>query len=222
MDVVLTSMRIVLVIDEIKNNDEVVAFVGIKSDAAIVVHDASALVPDELALMMDQVSLFGNPEIHLLKYVSDMKTRDAIIPIFAKSNPSDTWICVVSSLTVKLKKDLESGGVKIIEKKSAVSTKKFGAKTGEPDVFALVRAYESGDKKNMWVTYESLIRDNIAPEQLVGILFWKTKDILSKGAVGIKKQNTVSHARSLVTLFHESRITGAPIRERLEQFLLSI
>lgn len=216
-------MRIVLVTDEIKNNDEAVKLAGITSDATIVVHDASILPPSELALMLDQVSLFGSPEIHLLKYISDVKTRDAILDIFAKGNPSDPWICIVSSLTAKLKKDLESGGIKIFEKKSAASAvKKFGAKSGEPDVFALVRAYESGDKKKIWVTYESLIRANVAPEQLIGILFWKTKDIISKGAAGMKKQITVSHARSLVTLFHESRITGAPIRERLEQFLLSI
>ena len=213
------GMRIVLVTDEIKNNDEAVKLAGITSDATIVVHDASILPPSELALMMDQVSLFGNPEIHILKYIPDITTRDAILDVFATSNPSDVWICIVSSITAKLKKDLESGGVKIIEKKSAASAKKG---SGEPDVFALVRAYESGDKKKTWVTYESLIRANVAPEQLVGILFWKTKDIISKGASGIKKQTTVSHARSLATLFHESRITGAPIRERLEQFLLSI
>ncbi len=212
-------MRIVLVVDEIQNNDEAVKLAGITSDATVVVHDASMLPPSELALMLDQVSLFGNPEIHLLKYISDIKTRDAVLDVFAKGNPSDPWICIVSSLTAKLKKDLESGGVKIIEKKSAALTKKG---SGEPDVFALVRAYESGDKKKIWVTYESLIRANVAPEQLVGILFWKTKDIISKGAAGVKKQITVSHARSLVTLFHESRIDGAPIRERLEQFLLSI
>ena len=218
-------MRIVLVTDEIKNNDEAVKLAGITSDATIVVHDASILPPSELALMLDQVSLFGSPEIHLLKYISDVKTRDAVLDIFAKGNPSDPWICIASSLTAKLKKDLESGGVKIFEKKSAALTKKGSGPAragGEPDVFALVRAYESGDKKKIWVTYESLIRANVAPEQLIGILFWKTKDIISKGAAGPKKQITVSHARSLVTLFHESRITGAPIRERLEQFLLSI
>lgn len=212
-------MRIVLAADEIKNNDEALKLAGIQGGSDVVVHDATSISPESLALAMEQVSLFGNPETHILKYITDAKTRDAVLETFEKINPADVWICIVPSLTAKWKKDLEKSGVKIVEKKSAAKSK---GESGEPDVFSLVRAYERGSKKDIWVTYESLIRAHVAPEQLVGILFWKTKDIISKGASGIKKETTLIHARSLVTLFHESRITGAPIRERLEQFLLSI
>ncbi|MEX2052271.1 MAG: hypothetical protein WD991_01070, partial [Candidatus Paceibacterota bacterium] len=94
-------------------------------------------------------------------------------------------------------------------------------KKGKFDNFLLANAFAAKDKLNLWVYYRQAIANGAELEPLVGILFWKIKDMILKKNFGKFTQTELENFSSrLAYLLPEARKSGKDAEAALEQFLL--
>lgn len=86
---------------------------------------------------------------------------------------------------------------------------------------ALVNALAARSRERLWLELNRALRAGDAPERLHGLLHWKARDILEKGA----RSWTLAEARtlslSLITLLMDSRRKSLDLAQSLERFVLS-
>ncbi len=87
---------------------------------------------------------------------------------------------------------------------------------------ALVNALAARSRERLWLEVVRALRAGDPPEMLHGLLHWKARDILEKGA----RSWTLTEARalslSLITLLMDSRRKSLDLAQSLERFALSI
>ncbi len=89
--------------------------------------------------------------------------------------------------------------------------------------FLLANAFSDKDKLNLWIYFRQAVSFDVSPEELVGVLFWKIKDmIVKKDFRKFKEFELKNLASSLSLLLSESRIKGTDTQIALEQFLLEV
>lgn len=87
--------------------------------------------------------------------------------------------------------------------------------------FLLAYAFEDRDKLNLWIHFRQAMDKGIGMEELVGILFWKAKDmILKKSFRKFSEEELKNFATKLSYLLPESRKIGLDDEAAFEQFLL--
>ncbi|OGI63188.1 hypothetical protein A2818_00045 [Candidatus Nomurabacteria bacterium RIFCSPHIGHO2_01_FULL_40_12] len=95
-----------------------------------------------------------------------------------------------------------------------VQTEKF-------DNFLLANAFGQKDKLNLWIYFRQAMDKGVGMEELIGVLFWKAKDMLIKKDFrkfsATELQKSVSH---LSYLLPEARKYGRDAESVFEQFLL--
>ena len=91
------------------------------------------------------------------------------------------------------------------------------------DIFSLANALGKRDKKGLWVLYQKAKLNNIADEQIHGILFWKVKSmILSAGRGAYSQDELKKLSNSLVNLYHDTRRGVHEMDSAMERFILGI
>lgn len=94
-------------------------------------------------------------------------------------------------------------------------------KTEKFNNFLLANALEDRDKLNLWIYFRQAIEDGTEMEPLIGILFWKTKDmILKKNFRKFSETELKNFAAKLSYLLPEARKEGKNAESVFEQFLL--
>lgn len=89
--------------------------------------------------------------------------------------------------------------------------------------FLLADAFVQKDKLNLWIYFRQAIESGTSMEELVGILFWKVKDMLLKKNVGkFSEEELKKIAGELSCILPESRKQGKDTEAVLEQFLLEV
>jgi hypothetical protein len=58
-------------------------------------------------------------------------------------------------------------------------------------------------------------------EKTHGMIWWKLKDMMTKKS-SVPKEKLDAMARRLVSIYHESRLGGLGMKERLEEFFLTL
>lgn len=87
--------------------------------------------------------------------------------------------------------------------------------------FLLANAFGAKDKLNLWIYYRQAVDKGVGLEELVGVLFWKTKDMLLKQNFGkFKKEQIVNITKKLSYLLPEARKNGRDAEIEFEKFLL--
>jgi hypothetical protein len=87
--------------------------------------------------------------------------------------------------------------------------------------FLLADAFGKRDKLNLWVYFRQAIENGVALEELIGILFWKAKDmILKKNFNKFSEEELKNIARKLSYLLPEARKEGKDAETVFEQFIL--
>ena len=109
--------------------------------------------------------------------------------------------------------------------KYAKKAVRFDAPKKEKDssVFSLAAALQRGDKKALWVDYQSALAKESAPEAIHGILFWGSKKIVlnaRKDSVEWKRGTTL--LAELAELPHEARRHSFELEYALERYILNI
>ena len=89
--------------------------------------------------------------------------------------------------------------------------------------FLLANAFGSKDKLNLWIYFRQAMHKGVAMEELVGVLFWKIKDMLiKKNFSKFKESELKSFAGRLSYLLPKARKAGGDVEIALEQFLLEV
>ncbi len=89
------------------------------------------------------------------------------------------------------------------------------------DNFLLAYDFEKRDKLNLWIHYRQAIDVGVGMEELVGVLFWKAKDMLLKRNFGkFKEEELKNFTAKLSYLLPEARKEGKDAETVFEQFLL--
>lgn len=109
--------------------------------------------------------------------------------------------------------------------KYAKKTVRFDApkKAKDNSIFSLASALQRGDKKALWVDYQSALAKGNAPEAIHGILFWGAKKIVltaRKGSVEWKRGTAL--LVELAELPHEARRHSFDLEYALERYILNI
>ncbi|MDQ3075778.1 MAG: hypothetical protein M3Q34_01470 [bacterium] len=91
------------------------------------------------------------------------------------------------------------------------------------DSFLLANALADKDKLNLWIYFRQAMDKGVGMEELVGVLFWKVKDmILKKNFTKFKEVELKNIANKLSYLLPEARKKGLDDEATFEQFLLEI
>ena len=89
--------------------------------------------------------------------------------------------------------------------------------------FLLANAFEAKHKLNLWIYFRQAMDSGVGMEELVGVLFWKIKDmILRKDFRKFSEAELKNSASRLSYLLPEARKQGREAEAAFEQFLLEI
>lgn len=89
--------------------------------------------------------------------------------------------------------------------------------------FLLANAFGVGDKKNLWIYYRQAVDLGVGLEELVGVLFWKIKDmILRKNFYKFSEEKLKKIASRLSYLLPEARKRGKNAEVEFEKFLIEV
>lgn len=197
----------------------------------------------DTADFLDHISsqgLFEQKSIIVLDSLFSNATDKAIVLDHIKkvSESSNIFIIIEGKLDAKTKTKLE----KRSEKMQECALPKDVSKKPRFNIFDLSDALGRRDKKQLWVLYQAGGLNNISSEEMHGILFWGTKNmLLAKDAKSVKETNlspfVYEKAKSysenysmtelgdlssdLVKVYHESRRGKGSFSIQLEQLILS-
>jgi hypothetical protein len=91
------------------------------------------------------------------------------------------------------------------------------------DNFLIANAFEKKDKLNIWIYFRQAMDKGVGMEELVGVLFWKIKDmLLKKNFSKFSEQKLKDSASRLSYLLPKVRKESGDTETAFEQFLLEI
>ncbi len=91
------------------------------------------------------------------------------------------------------------------------------------DNFLVANAFGAKDKLNMWIYFRQAIDLGVGMEEIIGVLFWKIKDMLLKRDFRKFSEDTLKKAASRLSyLLPEARKDGQDAEAAFEQFLLEV
>lgn len=178
--------------------------------------DAALLgLPKVYEIIFSQ-DLFGEKKTYRITNVdsSDELKQEFLKDIELVSGAGNDVVVILEKLLVGEKKKIESH-VKIIETKPVKESKEIF------NPFALGNAFAAGDRKKTWMVFQELLQHDDEMEKTHGLVWWKLKDMMQKKN-SFSKSQTESMARDLVIAYHESRLGGIGLQERLELFFLTL
>ena len=89
--------------------------------------------------------------------------------------------------------------------------------------FLLANAFGSRDKLNLWIYFRMAMDKGVGMEELIGVLFWKAKDMILKRNFSKFSENELQNfAGKISYLLPESRKNGVDDETAFEQFLLNL
>ncbi len=152
---------------------------------------------------------------------------------FAKSEDEESSSLVEDAL--ELIEASNNVFVILAPKLHAAKVKKIGAKAKKMYTFdewvakegrgfnsALVNALGERSRERLWLELTRALRAGDAPEMLHGLLHWKARDLMEKGARRWSPKEAHALSLTLLALLQESRRGGLPLSLALERFSLSL
>lgn len=89
------------------------------------------------------------------------------------------------------------------------------------DNFLLANAFGNRDKLNLWIYFRQAVDLGVGMEELIGVLFWKGKDmILKKNFAKFKPEELENFVAKISYLLPEARKEGIDAEAAFERFLL--
>ncbi len=170
-----------------------------------------------LSQLFDEIqtpSLFGDKKVFILRNIFENENikKEVYDKLESLSNAPHDITILADKLLVADKKVLD----KIATIHESVEKEK---KAESFNPFGLANAFASGDKKKTWIMFQEVAHHSDEMEPTHGMIWWKLKDMILKNKKdeGLKKM-----ARELVSVYHESRLGGLGMSERLEKFFLTM
>lgn len=162
-------------------------------------------------------SLFGERKNFIVKNVfEDESLKNIIIDNRALLSQG------AHDITIICDKLLAPDTKKLQEYATIISSEKKEKKETSHDSFSLANAFAAGDKKKTWVTFQETIWHDSEIEKIHGMLWWKLKDMIAKKPTPEHHALYQKMARDLVDAYHQSRLGGLGMTQRLEKFFLTL
>lgn len=178
--------------------------------------DAAALGVFGVFEILQSFDLFGERKTYRIQNLDASEDlRQEFFKMLADNAvTANDAVVVLEKLLVADRKKVEPFA-KIVETKTkAIPKESFNA-------FALGNAFATGDKKKTWMVFQELLTHDDEMEKTHGLLWWKLKDMMLKKS-SFSKEQMQGMARNLVGVYHESRLGGLDMKERLELFILTM
>jgi DNA polymerase III delta subunit len=184
-------------------------------------------------LVSSQV-LFGGNYVVVLENILEVAPEEVQDKLVEMADSAHIFIFVEEALKTPKKKLFEKAGAKI----EALSMKPVAK--SDFNIFSLADALAGKDKKKLWFLYQKALKEEFAPEEIAGTLFWQIKTLLlvSGGDTSSMKPYSISKAKKalpkwseaelkktsgkLIGTYHNARRGGPALKEGLELFLLKI
>ncbi len=144
--------------------------------------------------------------------------RDFMLSKLEKLNASaNDFVFIEGKLTKAVLEEFKENGAKVnIFELPKIKKEKY-------DNFLVANAFASGDKFNTWYHYREAMRLGVGLEEIVGVVFWKMKDmILKKNFRQFSEEKLKDSAFKLSYLLPSARKEGRDPEVALEQFLLEV
>ena len=95
------------------------------------------------------------------------------------------------------------------------------AKKEKYDNFLVANAFANKDKLNTWICFRQAMDVGVGMEEIIGVLFWKIKDMLLKNNFNkFSEEQLKTFASRISYLLPEARKEGRDAESAFEQFLL--
>lgn len=89
------------------------------------------------------------------------------------------------------------------------------------DNFLVANAFANKDKLNTWICFRQAMDLGVGMEEIIGVLFWKVKDLLLKrNFTKFSEEQLKNFAAKISYLLPEARKNGLDAEAAFEQFLL--
>jgi len=89
------------------------------------------------------------------------------------------------------------------------------------DNFLVANAFSQKDKLNLWIYFRQAVDKGVGMEELIGVLFWKIKDMILKGNFSkFSEEQLRDFAARLSYLLPQARKKGVDAESAFEKFLL--
>lgn len=178
----------------------------------IILDDTVATLSDIEGYMYPSLFTVTNPIVHS-KFLIEGGDIDAIFIKKCVASPTififEEFAIPASSVTI-LKKH---GAIVSIEDKK--NTEKTFSK--KPDLFAVTGALTAPSKKDRWLIYQAALQEH-PPEALLGILYWKVRDLVIKGRDAQKWKVVYS---KLLNAHAHAWQNGSPLALAIEKVILT-
>lgn len=177
------------------------------------------VTPENIYSVFDEIqtpSLFGGKKAFIVSGILELdETKELLFERGAslRDAPHDIVIIHETLLAADVKKAEKLGIVQKITDKEP--------KESAFNPFVLGNAFETGDKKQTWIAFSRVVENSSEIEPTHGLIWWKLKDMMVKRSVFAQNQ-MIKMARNLVAVYHDSRLGGLGMRERLEKFFLTM
>lgn len=178
----------------------------------------SDVEPERLAMLASTPALLGDSQAFLLVgALSDaQKGEDFVAMAGGLMESPHTFIFEEEKLLKGPTTKLEKAGV-------TVTVLAQGEKKETFNVFALANALGNRDRKQFWLLLTKAAHTGVAPENIAGVLHWKVRDMLAKGAAGkYSKEELTGLSRELMELYHDSHRGRGELSLLLERFALTL
>lgn len=199
--------------------------------------EGARYVPGQLQNLLGSVALFGASPVYVLDTPSLYSEYEAEVLMFASELAESPLVFIMTEKTILAaeKKQLTSALAVLSEYKQG-EVKRF-------DTFSLANALAMKDKRQLWLLLQEARQNDIAPEEIIGILWWQLKTLRlaaltksaeeagvkdfpynkAKKALAVFKTGEVERlARALLALYHAGHAGLRDIDLALEEWVLTI
>ena len=178
--------------------------------------------PVQIESLYSGASLFSSLSIVIFQGIFEYEeTRDFILNKLKLMGESVNSFVFLES---KLNKAILDAFKKIESKRLQFNIFELPKEKKEKfDNFLIANAFEKKDKLNMWIYFRQAMDKGVGMEEIIGVLFWKIKDMLLKKNFSKFSEGQLKNFASKISyLLPEARKVGLDAESAFEQFLLEI
>lgn len=189
-----------------------------KKSSTVEVLDASILGLPRIFEMLESPDLFGDVKTYKIirSDESDALRKELFESLTREYSLAHHAFIVLDKILAPERKKIESF-VMIQEDKLG----KMGESAERVNPFALGNALALGDRKKAWMLFQEIMHYDDEVEKTHGLVWWKIKDLFLKKS-DYSQEELVGLARDLVAIYHEARLGGNNMKDRLEYFFLTL
>lgn len=172
-------------------------------------------------------SLFSALSVIVFKNIFEYEeTRSFVLDKLKQMSESDNYFIFLEG---KLNKPIIDAFKKAMPAGRQVEAKRVQinvfelpkAKLEKFDNFLVANAFSNKDKLNTWIYFRQAIDAGVNMEEIIGVLFWKIKDMLLKNNFSkFSSLQLQTFASRISYLLPEARKAGVDAESALEKFLL--